>query len=360
MVANNSSGIRTAKYGSTIDYVRAIRIVHAGGEVEAANPIPVEKALASEARTKKAAALILDNQSAIQSEKPRVSKNSSGYRLERVQHDGLFDLAKLFVGSEGTLGVITEATLATTEPPGWRILLVVESSLEELDRTVGAFWSHGPSALELVDKSVFRKVNRWGSIAKYSRSEAPYLLFCEFDGIEGESSAKAEEVANSEVARYDPMMIQSTSDIQEAWEVRNETLALAQEIRRGTRILVPGIEDLVVPQGRLGDLVKLLVDQFGKRGLEYIVYGHAGDANLHARPLLDPADPRDRKIIEDMMVECFNRVWKMGGSMTGEHGDGMLRAKYLEGQYPRTYWIMRELKEIYDPKGLLNPGVKFA
>ena len=142
--------------------------------------------------------------------------------------------------------------------------------------------------------------------------------------------------------------------------MRNETLTLAQEIRKGTKTVAPGVEDLVVPPERLGDLVKLLVEQFESRGLEYISYGHAGDANLHARPLMDVTERKGREALDELMQDCFEAVWKMRGSMTGEHGDGMLRAKYVERQYPKTYWIMREVKEAYDPKGILNPGVKIA
>ena len=116
----------------------------------------------------------------------------------------------------------------------------------------------------------------------------------------------------------------------------------------------------MVPPERLGDLVRLLLDQFGSRGLDYVYYGHAGDPNLHARPFLDPSDRKDMGTLRELMEGCFEAVWKMGGSMTGEHGDGMLRAEYVEKQYPRTYWIMRELKELFDPKGVLNPGVKVS
>jgi FAD/FMN-containing dehydrogenase len=237
---------------------------------------------------------------------------------------------------------------------------VVESTLEELDTVVNAFRVHSPSALELVDKSVFRMMGRWERVSKYSRTEDPYLVFCEFDGDSGDSTPKAEEVAGSKAGEYDPIALTSQADISEAWDTRSETLTLAQEIRKGARLLAPGVEDLVVPAGRLADLVKLLADEFGRRGLEYISYGHAGDANLHARPLIDVSDSVGRKLLEDLMVECFEAVWKMGGSMTGEHGDGMLRAKYVEGQYPKSYWIMRELKDIFDPGWVLNPGVKIA
>ena len=356
MVANNSSGARTAKYGSTIDYVTELRIVHPWGEKEAIRPVPSDVALSSEKRTRKVASLIVENQSAIANERPKVTKNSSGYRLEKVLHDDIVDLPKLFTGSEGTLGVITEMTFSTRDPPRTRLLLVAESTLQDLQETVGALRALAPAALELVDKSVFRKTDSWEKVASYSRSEDPFLIFCELDGEEEELASKIEEAAGA-ISEFDPLVITGQAEISDAWDTRNQTLNLAQEIRKGAKVAVPGVEDLVVPPRRLGDLIRLLVDQFEKRGLEYILYGHAGDANLHARPILDPTDTRT---LEGLMDDCFEAVWKMGGSMTGEHGDGMLRARYVERQYPRTYWIMKELKEVYDPKRILNPGVKVS
>lgn len=360
MVANNSSGIRTLKYGSTIDYVEGLRAVIPGEGARPLTPMTVDDALSGDSRTREAATLIIENQSEIAEERPKVTKNSSGYRLERVLHDGLFDILKLFSGSEGTLGVMTEIVVTTKPRPRWRSLFIAESSLEELDSVVRAFSEHGPSALELVDKSVFRLMDRWDRISSFSRSDGQYMVFCEFDGDAGDGESKAEEVARSRAGGYDPVFIQSPGEISRAWEARNETLSLAQDIRKGTKALVPGVEDLVVPPERLGDLVRLLVDQFGKRGLDYVSYGHAGDANLHARPFIDLEDPRGSVTLRGLMDDCFEAVWKMGGSMTGEHGDGMLRAEYVERQYPRTYWIMRELKVLFDPRGLLNPGVKIA
>jgi len=360
MVANNSSGVRTMKYGSTIDFVKSLRVVVPGEGPGSVGPIPLEQALAGDPRTKKLASLLVENRKEIERETPRVTKNSSGYRLEKVVHDGVFDLPRLFVGSEGTLGVFTEATLATRPPPKWRLLLIVECTLEELNGVAEAFRVYSPSGLELVDKSVFRIMNRWEAIAKYSRTESPYLVFCEFDSDEGDSGAKAGELADSKIAGYDPVVLTSPSEISQAWEARSEVLSIAQEIRKGSRTVVPGVEDLTVPPERLADLVKLLTDQFTKRGLEYISYGHAGDANLHARPLLDITERPGRATLEELMEECFEVVWRMGGTMTGEHGDGMLRAKYVERQYPKTYWLMKEVKRLFDPTGALNPGVKIA
>jgi FAD/FMN-containing dehydrogenase len=360
MTSNNSAGVRTPKYGSTIDFVERLRAVIPGEGAKEIVPLALEDALAGDARTRMVASLILENQKEIISERPRVTKNSSGYRLERVVHDGLFDLPKLFVGSEGTLGVITEVTFRVLQKPRSRVMFVAESELEGLGDLVSAFREHAPSAVELIDKSVFAKVGKEEMVSPYSRSDLDYLVFAEFDGSEEEVMSKLDDVAGSRAAGYDPVVLGSQSEITKVLEVRSETLARAQEIREGGRVVVPGVEDLVVPPERLDDLVKLLRDQFERRGLGYISYGHAADANLHARPFLDPGSADDMKTLGELMEECFEAVWRMGGSMTGEHGDGMLRAKYVPRQYPITYQIMKAVKEAYDPKGILNPRVKIA
>ena len=360
MISNNSSGARTVKYGSTIDYVDEVKAVMSDGSAQRIRPMPLEEALSGAGVVPRAASLLVENRAIIEEERPKVTKNSSGYRLERVVRDGVFDFPKLFVGSEGTLCVFTEGTLKTRQTPGWRLLFIVESTLDELDGITATFRDLSPSALELVDKSVFRVTGKWDRVSRYSRTDDPYLVFSEFDGDTGDPTAKMEEVASSRAGAADPMVLTSPAEIAEAMDVRSETLRGAQDIKKGGRSLVPGVEDLVVPTGRLSDLVGLLVDVFGRRGLEYISYGHAGDANLHARPFLDMSEPSAFRTLEELMDDCFEAVWKMGGSMTGEHGDGMLRAKYVERQYPKTYWIMREVKSLFDPRGVLNPGVKIA
>ncbi|HZW84764.1 MAG TPA: FAD-binding oxidoreductase, partial [Nitrososphaerales archaeon] len=334
MVANNSSGIRTPKYGSTIDFVSALRVVVPGGHGEAVGPVQLEGGGTQDKRAELVIRLLLDNQKDILDETPQVTKNSSGYRLEKVIHDGHADLPRLFVGSEGTLGAITQVQFRTLPPPAWRLLVVAEASLETLGGVVDACRNLGPSAVELVDKSIFKRMGRGDRVARYSKSDDDFMVFCELDGAEGNQSEALEGVAASRVGGLDPLVVSAPSEMAEAWEVRNETLTVALEIRRNGKTMLPGVEDLVVPPGRLADLVKLLSDQFGRRGLESISYGHAGDANLHARPLLDSSSPKDRRILDELMAECFEAVWKMGGSMTGEHGDGMLRAPYVARQYP--------------------------
>jgi FAD/FMN-containing dehydrogenase len=359
MVANNSSGTRTFKYGSTVDYVKELRVVLPEEGVKTVRAMSLEEAQHADSTTRKVASLVVENQKIIREERPRVTKNSCGYRLEKVVHDGVFDLPKLFVGSEGTLGVVTDITFATPLKPKSRALLIVETSLDGLDKVADIFRRLKPSAVELVDKSVFRQTGREERLKALSRTDEEYLVFCELDGIGHDDAGRALEAASgSEIAGYDPLAVSDPGELAAATGVRNEILTLAQEIRVGTRALLPGVEDLVVPPERLGDLVALLKGEFEGRGLPYISYGHAGDANLHMRPLLDPDSAGERRVLEEIMEECFERVWKMGGSITGEHGDGMLRAKYVARQYPKTHALMKLIREAYDPKGLLSPGVK--
>ncbi len=360
MVANNSSGTRTFKYGSTVDYVEELTVVLPEEGTKVVRRMSTEDALHADPTTRRVADLILQSRKDIERERPRVTKNSCGYRLEKVLVGDVFDLPKLFVGSEGTLGVTTNIVFETRPKPAERALLIVEVSLPSLDEVASMFRGLRPSAVELVDKAVFREAGREERLQRISRTEEELLVFAEFDGSASDVAASLRSAAESPIAGYEPLALTDPADMAAAWDVRNETLTLATEIRKGGRVLLPGVEDLVAPPERLGDVVRLVRDQFERKGLGYISYGHAGDANLHMRPFLDPGSSSEMSVLKEIMEECFEAVWKMGGSMTGEHGDGMLRADYVRRQYPKTYPVMKEIRTLYDPKGLLNPGVKIV
>jgi FAD/FMN-containing dehydrogenase len=360
MVANNSSGSRSYKYRSTIDYVEELRVVLPEEGLVEIKPMPINQALAERGIVGRVARLLSDNEDSVLKDVASVTKNSSGYRLERVIHDGLLDLPRLFVGSEGTLGIVTSIKFRTRQKPRMKVLLIFETSLKELDRLVAALRVYGPSAIELLDKAIFEQTGRGDRIRTISRTREPYVVFSEFDS-DSETLDSLERVAADPVlAGYEPITLLDPGDVARAWEVRNETLTIAADMKKGSRAPVPGVEDLVVPPMRLGDLIKLQVEAFERRGLDYISYGHAGDANLHMRPLLDSHSASDMRILQEIMAESFEAVWKMGGSITGEHGDGMLRAPFVKRQYPHSYEVMREVKSTFDPKGILNPGVKIV
>ena len=361
MVSNNSSGIRTFKYGSTIDFVEELEVLLPEEGVRLVRPMALEDALGVEKTTRKVANLLLDNWKTIQKEMPETTKNSSGYRLEHVVHDGIFDLPKLFTGSEGTLCLINRVKFRTIARPHFRRLVIANiEGLGELDVVVSQFRKHEPSAIELLDRSIFTRAGRQSLLRKFGSERTGYMIFCE---IEAEREQEVEDTlgaiaSDDRIAQFNPSVVSDNAQMSDAWDVRDLTLTIAGEMRRGQRRPVPGIEDVTVPSQRLGEILRFMQATFESHGLEYISYGHAGDANLHMRPLLDPTDSSDLHLLNDLMRSVFERVWKLGGTMTGEHGDGMLRAPFVKEQYPETYELMVEIKKIYDPKGLLNPGVK--
>ncbi|HXW37348.1 MAG TPA: FAD-binding oxidoreductase [Nitrososphaerales archaeon] len=362
MASNNSSGARTIKYGSTIDYVVGARVVLPEEGLKVFSPVPLETALSSGGLTSHLASLLLDNRTAIESEVPKVTKNSCGYRLERTIHDGVLDVPRLLVGSEGTLGVITEVTFRTAPKPHHRVLLVAESSLGELGPLTAAMRRHGPSAVELVDKSIFVRAGRGARLKRLSRTERQFLVYCELDSTsaDGASERVGEVASDALVSRYEPVIMTDPASVSEAWDARSEILSVASEIRSGRKTPLPGVEDLIVPPDRFAELIAFVTGVFERRGLDFVTYGHAGDANLHMRPLLDPESTGDLRILTELMQECFEKVWEMGGSITGEHGDGMLRAAFVQSQYPKTFELMKEVKRLFDPRGMMNPGVKIV
>ncbi len=362
MVSNNSAGARTLKYGSTIDYVKELMVVLPEEGRRVVKALPLEEALHSDSATRKVANLVAENWRTILREKPETTKNSSGYRLERLIHDGLFDLPKLFTGSEGTLGLISRITCLTTGRPPLRSLMVVSiESLKDLEVVVEELRVSKPSAVELLDKSIFHKARRGELLRQFPGSEKGYVVYAELEGkYESELERVFERIASNEkLAEFDPFLLREAGEMSKAWETRDLTLAIAGGLRSGNRYPVPGVEDVVVPPGKLRDLLAFVETTFADLGLEFILYGHAGDANLHVRPFLDPWDGRDKQLLSEIMRSCFEEVWKMGGSISGEHGDGRLRAEYVKEQYPDTYGLMVQVKEIYDPNWLMNPGVKF-
>ena len=361
MVSNNSAGARTLKYGSTIDYVKELIVVLPEEGRRVVKALPLDEALHGDGTTRNVANLVVENWKTILREKPKTTKNSSGYRLERLIHDGLFDLPLLFVGSEGTLGMISRITCRARGRPPLRGLMVFSiESLKDLEIVVEELRLSKPSAVELLDKAIFLKARRGDLLRQFPGSETGYLVYAEIEGEdESELGNVLEQIASNEkLAEFDPFLLTDPGEMSKAWDTRNLTLTIAGELRSGNRYPVPGIEDLVVPPGKLRGMLAFLETSFADLGLEFISYGHAGDANLHVRPLLDLSDGRDKKLHSEIMRNCFEEVWKMGGSITGEHGDGLLRAEYVKEQYRETYELMVQIKEIYDPKWLMNPGVK--
>src|SRR6478736_6365021 len=312
MIGTNASGIHSLKYGSMIDNLVQIRMVNSAGVV---TEFPGKSKL-NVAITK----IYPENDIHF----PKVSKNSCGYRIDAVSSRK--DLYKLISGSEGTLGIITSAKIRTYELPKNVLLCIIHyKTLSEAVRDVPEIIKSRPSAVEIIDNNIIKHI-------KISVPKAGCLLFVEFDSN-----------------------IQSNrKQIKKLWSFRNSALTYSLRSITKNETMPTLIEDAVVPVRRLPLLLKLLDMISKKYRLRMIIYGHVGNGNLHIRPILKQ---KDLRLIKNLAHEFFSGVIGIGGSITGEHGDGLARSEFVKMQYDtKTYSVFKNIKKQFDPENILNPG----
>ncbi len=373
-VANNAAGERTIKYGATREFVRGLRVVLANGELIETGRLSKrdlnrKKGLATfEGEIyRKLDGILSDNADLIATIKKNVSKNSTGYDLADVKKsDGSFDLTPLFVGSQGTLGIVSEVTLEIVPNNMQRTLAVIGfDSIDSADKVVGEIKKLGPAALEMVDKHLLEFIGKHYPDQLKGLIEQPYpeiLLMVEFDdlgrAVQSKKIKKLVKIIKSVTTDY--QVTDNYEERDELWKIRHSAAAVIAH-SEGKKKALPIIEDGVVPQEHFTEFIHNIYELFKKYGLESAVWGHAGNANLHMQPFLDLSTLGDRQKAFKIMDEYYAMVMKMGGSTAGEHNDGRLRAPYLPALYgPEVYKLFEATKMIFDPHNILNPGVKIG
>jgi len=375
-VANNASGERSLKYGATREYIKALRVVLANGEVIETGRLSkreLSKKLGLstfEGEVYRALdALIEENREFIDKTRLGVTKNTAGYALADVKRpDGSFDLTPLLVGSQGTLGIITEITLETEAyTPETDLFLAEFDSLEAAQKAVQALRAGKelPSSLELVDRQLLELVERLNPNQLGGIVSKPYpaiVLLAEFEDANERRGKKAIKQAAKILSEHARHVEHETDPAAQdrLWKVRH---ASASVLAHGEGRLkpVPIIEDGVVPPEKLDEFIGAIYKLFASAKLQVAVWGHAGDGNLHVQPFLDLAQLGDRQKAFRLIDEYYKLVMSLGGSTSGEHGDGRLRAPYLEQLYgPEVYALFTKVKQAFDPYGTMNPGVKIG
>lgn len=376
-IANNTAGEKSLKYGAMRRWVDRLEVVLANGEVIQTGRISKRelgkrKGVATlEGEIYRAVdGLITDNADLIRTHHSNLhtSKDSVGYALSEVkQKDGSFDLTPLFVGSQGTLGIITEA-IVKVAPYAPRTELVVAgfSSIEDAVKATEELLPLAPSALEMVDKHLITFVQQQqgaNPLAPVFGSDAPVpevVLFAEFDEtterIRQKKAKRAtkllDSLASQVVRSHDP------EEQEKLWAVRHSA-ATVTNYDKGGKASLPIIEDGVVPAAKFEEFIKAVYQLYERHHLEVALWGHAGDANIHMQPLLDLRKLTDRQKVFKLMDEYYRLVISMGGSIAAEHNDGRLRTPYVALQCGAELAdVYVQLKKIFDPHGTLNPGVK--
>jgi glycolate oxidase len=350
MVANNSSGPHSLGYGSTIDHVQEISITYADGTSGTIGPT-----VKRDEKISKMLEIISPSVDLIKRKYPKVSKNSCGYRLDAVLSNKAFHPQKVFVASEGTLGIMTSTRLKIFDMPLYRNLLVVGyQDLLIAMRSVPSILTFSPTALEMLDSSVV-------SSDRKSFNDSGCLLFVEFSGdnrVDVEANlykCKSRVEGNGQVLHtaFDPI------SIRHIWESRKNALNNIMKFTVGSRRPVGLIEDTVVRPDLLFEYSLFLKQLYSENNLDYVMYGHVGNGNLHTRPMVDIEESSEINLLEGLAKRVFKRVIDYGGTITGEHGDGLARSKYVQQVYGnRIYSLFKQIKYLFDPQFIMNPGKK--
>lgn len=316
MVANNAAGIQAIKYGATKDYVLALEVVLAHGEILKVGT--------------------------------RAMRTSSGY-----------DLVHLFVGSEGTLGIFTEITLRVAGiPKEVSAAIAAFPSLEQAAHAVVQMVQSGlePAALELLDPDCIRAINYLKGL---HLAEQP-TLFVEFRGhapdLVKDDLQFAQEVCQSNgCTGFSSAFGKEERD--KLWEARHHLAYAAASLNPGKRAIVV---DVAVPISQFPSMVEFARQKLLEKNLNGPVFGHAGDGNLHVGIFYSPDDPDEYTRAQEANAAIVFRALELGGTATGEHGVGIGKIQFMRAEHGASYDLMRQIKKLLDPNGILNPGKIFS
>ncbi|MBN2290652.1 MAG: FAD-binding protein [Candidatus Glassbacteria bacterium] len=367
MVGNDATGARSIIYGHTRDHVKWLDVVLADGTPARFEPVPLERLGSKHAPGIEAEVyaeipgLLAASAGPVAADRPRTGRDRSGYNLAGALENGRFHPHRLVTGSEGSLAVIGGICLSTVRRPAFRqvIALYFRELLQATDSLV-PLMRHGPSAVELIDKLMI-------GLAQDARPEYKDLLpagvgACLLVECVGDTREEAEGgierirrdiVGNGKLAFGGriPAGPQETAVI---WDLRKAGVPLLYR-RPGPEQPVPFIEDAAVPLEELSSYVRKISAIFRRHGLTAAFYGHAGGGELHIRPYLDLRQERQIDLMQEIAAEVCDLVAGLGGTLSGEHGEGLVRSQFISRLRPNAYPVYREVKRIFDPDRRLNP-----
>ena len=330
MLGNNSSGSRSLKYGSMIDNVIEVTIIDGNGNKII---LPKDKKFSNKIQEK-----IKINTKKF----PKVSKNSSGYRIDKIISKN--DTHKIIIGSEGTLGIITSAKLKIKNMPKKRILFVIEyKSIKNVIKDCTVLNTTNPSAIEFVDKTTLRQID-----FKFQKNTTS-LLFVEYDEKISQNERKIKTIISGNIVKK----VTKQKEISQWWRYRDSSLYFSlKKIKKENRI-PHVIEDVALPLEKLSNLFSMLENINKKFGTKSITYGHIGNGNIHVRLIAK----RQKSLIKNIATQYFDEIIKNGGTITAEHGDGLARTEFIKKQYgEKNYESFKQIKKLFDSKNTLNPG----
>lgn len=342
MVGTNAAGPRSLLHGTTRDYVRRLRVVLADGAVMESSRLTDRFPTLHE--------YLSSQEARILSWRPRTRKNSSGYALEELCGKRP-DYARFLTGTEGTLVLTSEVELWTIPHPMSSSLAIFGfRSLEEAAHRVAEYRTFHPAAIQLLDRNMLEALKKSSPaiLSALNLDESEASLWMEWEGPvpEGVDLEKG-------VVLEDP---QGSSNL---WALLSKAYKRLH-VRKGSAVPIRCIEDGIVPPEKLVEFVRGVKEILRSNGCEGAIYGPAGDAHLHVYPWVDVSAPHLPQRIDRLMEETFGLIWELGGSISAQHGDGVLRRRHAERQWKELLPLFHRVKEVFDPAGIFNPEKKFS
>lgn len=392
MVSNNAGGEKSLQYGKTDNFVTELTVVLSDGNEYVVKPLTRDELNAKMGQDdfegtmyRQTFELLDKHYDEIQAAKPRVSKDSTGYHLWNVwnRETGIFDLTKLFVGAQGTLGVVTDIKLRLVPNPAHAGTLVCYMrTIDNLGEVIPAVLAHKPATFESFDDntlwlsfkfffSFITKLGLWSWI-KLALQLIPdglmlfkgvpqLILLIEFTGSTPEEVKHKIHTAKLDLERFGFTYMEEDETEKKArkfWLMRRESFNLLRS-KVKDKHTAPFIDDLVVPPEHLSEFLPKLRVIIKKYQLLATVAGHMGDGNFHIIPLMKIEDSKERAKLEPAMKEVNNLVIEYGGSVSGEHNDGLVRGPWLAQMYSSSVLgYMKDIKHLYDPQNIFNPHKK--
>lgn len=391
IMANNSGGEKSLSYGKTERYLEEVSAVLSDGNEYDFKPLNDQELKEKMALPnfegeiyRKIFALINDNYTIIQKARPNVTKNSAGYYLWNVYDKTTFDLTKLLVGSQGTLGLFTKGKFKLVKTTAHsKMLVIFLKNLKPLGDLVNTLMQFHPETLETFDDNTFKLAIKFlpdmikkmkGNIITLGWKFLPeilmtithgvpkLLIIAEFAGDDEETLAKIALQAQLAVKKQFNLkthITKNTGESQKYWTFRHESFNLLREKVKNLKT-APFIDDFIVHPHDLPEFLPRLNKIFTKYpSLIYTIAGHAGDANFHIIPLMDLGQEKERAIIPALSKEVYDLVLEYKGSITAEHNDGLVRGPYLEQMYGKEiFGLFKQVKQIFDPLNIFNPHKK--
>lgn len=393
MVANNAGGEKSLQYGKTEQYVEQLKVVFADGNEYVVRPLSKKELDAKIAQGdfegqlyRQVFELVENNYDEIKNAKPRISKDSTGYHMWDVwdRETKIFDMTRLIVGSQGTLGIVTDITFRLVPAPSHSGTLVVFlRKIDDLGDLINTVLKHNPATFEGFDNYTlmlsfklfyyFHKTLGWWGLFKLAIQLIPdalmlfrgipkMVLLVEFNGESQDEVKQKVHAMHADLKAFghEALFEEDGGEDQakKFWIMRRESFNLLRK-KVKDKHTAPFMDDLIVPPQTLPHFLPEVRKIINKYKLLATIAGHMGDGNFHIIPLMKIENPEEKAKLEPAMREINELVLKYGGSLSGEHNDGMIRGPWLKDMYgPAVFGHFIAIKAIFDPHNIFNPHKK--